>query len=303
MIKKLSSLSRKALIILLIVLIAVGAIIYFKGNGDNKTTKSEYPKYVNFDGNYAFSVPKDYTVDEQSVPGAQLVYTGTISAKTVEDVYNAGGISVYAISGLTDHSGKAFKDYVSKTFVEDLKKNVSPNNVKVKFGKANGADNARVTAIKDDKTIRFIYLKGGRYPAQVVAKNETSSVKRIAETMEDIESTNFKDEIEPIKQSIKEAAQMVKDQKATDLYSSASPELRAKTSQQELIEALKAATPFSTGNITVSGGSYKPNEFSAVLRFTSSNQDNSQPTFGSIMLKKSDGQWKMEALTLPTPKR
>lgn len=302
MIKKLASLSHKTLLILLIVLVAVGAMIYFRSN-DNKADKAEYPKYLNFGGDYVFDVPKDYSVDEQSVPGAQLVYTGSITAKTVEDVYNADGIAVQVISGLTDHSGKAFKDYVNKTFIEDLKKNISPDDVKVKFGKANGADNARVTATKDGKTFRFIYLKGGQHPAQVISKTETSSVKKIAETIVDVESSKLKDETGPLKKAIQDTAQFVKGKKTAELYASAAPDLRSSSSQEDLDKALKAAAKYSEGNITISGGSYNPNEFASAIRFTEANKENPQPAFGSMIFKKIGGQWKLEALSLPTPKQ
>src|SRR3989344_4190977 len=129
MIKKLTSLSRKSLFILLVILVAVGVIMYTRGDSGGKIAKAEHPEYLNFDGNYVFSVPKNYTVDEQSVPGAQLVYTGQIEAKTLEDVYNASGIAVQSINDLTDHSPKAFKKYVNDNYLPELRKNLSTDDV------------------------------------------------------------------------------------------------------------------------------------------------------------------------------
>lgn len=303
MIKKLTSLSHKALLVILVLLVAVGAVVYFRGNNSDKLTdQPEYPKYVSFAGNYVFSVPKNHAVDEQSVPGAQLIYSGTIEAKTLEDVYNSSGIAAQAIDSLTDHSGGAFKDYVNKTFVDDLKKNISVSDVKIKFGKANGADNARITATKDGKVVRFVYLKGGQHPAQVVAKSETSSVKRIAETIVDVEAGGFNSEVEPIKQTIQTVAQLVKDKKTSELYNAAAPALRQNTSQEDLNRALQTASSFSEGNIVVSGGSYAPDEFTAAMRFTKLNaKPDDQPAIGSMFLRKVDGQWKVELLSLPTP--
>ena len=302
MIKKLSSLSHKTWFIILVLLVAVGAIAYFRGS-DGKTAKAEYPQYYNFAGNYVFSVPKTYSVDEQSVPGAQLVYSGAIEAKTVEDVYNNKGIAVQGIADLTDHSGKGFKKYVNETFVPDLKKNLSTNDIKIKFGKANGGDNVSITANKDGKTIRFIYLKGGQHPAQVVAKEQSSPVKKITETITDLEKSAIKDEAAPIKQAVQNIAQLAKDQKPAELHSSAAKELRDKNSQTELTNALKTASPYTNGNITISGGSYAPNEFSAAIRFVKLDKNDQLPAFGSMSLKKIDGQWKLQALSLPTPKQ
>lgn len=300
MIKKLNSLSRKTLLVIIILLVALGAVAYTRSN--NKISKAEYPQYFNFAGNYAFNVLKNYTVDEQTVIGAQLVYSGQVTAKTLEDVYNAGGISVYGTSDLTDHSAKAFKTYVNDKYLPELKKNLATNDVQVKFGKANGADNASVTAKKDGKQHRFIFLKGGQHPATVVAKTETSSVKKITETIIDLESSVLKDEAESIKQSVQKVVQLAKDQKAAELYSSSAPELKAKNTQDELTKALQNAAPYTEGTTTISGGSYRPNEFSSAIRFTTQNKDNPQTVFGSLTLKKIDGQWKLVLISLPAPK-
>ena len=302
MIKKLASLSHKTLFIILILLVAVGAVVVLRGNS-NKVAKAQYPEYFNFDGNYVFSVPKDYSVDEQSAPGAQLVYSGQISVKTVEDVYNQKGIALQAISELTDHSGKAFKDYVNGKYLADLKSNLSTNDVKIKFGKANGSDNARVIVKKDGQQIRFIYLKGGQHPVAVISKQETDPFKNIESSLKDIEKSDLKGEVDPIKQSIKTTGQLIKDQKAHDLYAAAAADLRTKSTETGLASALSAAQVYTNGNIVISGISYTPNGFSATMRFTKLDKNDQQPAFGALTYKKIDGQWKLEALSLPTPKQ
>lgn len=302
MVKKLSALSHKTLFIILALLVAAGIFVYMRGN-DNKDNNTIYPVYLNFDGSYVFSVPKDYTVDEQSVPGAQLVYTGTISAKTLEDVYNAGGIAVQAIPDLTDHSGGAFKKYVNDKYLPELKKNLATDDVQTKFGKANGVDNAGITVKKDGKQTRFIFLKGGQHPVAIVAKQEVDAIKNIEKTLLDVEKSDLKDQQDSIKKSIKDTAQLVKDQKAKDLYANASSELKSSTTEEKLTTALKTATPYTEGNIIISGISYTPNNFSAVLRFIKLDKNDQQPAIGALAFKKVDGQWKLESLTLPTPKQ
>ena len=302
MIRKLSSLSHKTLFIILVLLVAIGAVAYTRGSS-NKVAKAQYPQYYNFPGNYVFSIPKTYSVDEQTIPGAQLVYSGQVAAKTLEDVYAAGGISVYANSDLTDHSAKAFKSYVNDKYLPELKKDLSVSDVKIKFGKANGADNASITVNKDGKALRFIYLKGGQHPAVVIAKTQTSAVSKIDETITDLETTPLKTEAESIKNAAQNIAQLAKDQKAAELYNISAPDLRAKNTQDELAKALQAAVSYTAGNIIITGSSYAPNEFSSAIRFTTLSKDNPQTSIGSMSLKKVDGQWKLVSLSLPTPKQ
>lgn len=284
-------------------MLIVGLGAYVRDRSSSQADKIEYPQYLNFSGNYVFSIPKTYSVDEQSVPGAQLIYSGTIQAKTVEDVYNQNGISVREISDLADHSAKGFNDYVNNTFIPDLKKTLSTNDVQTKFGKASGTDNASITVNKDGKAIRFVYLKGGKHAAVVLAKSQNDAIKTIDGTIIDTETSTLKNEAEPIKKAIQNVAQLVKAQKAPDLYKSASPDLRAKNTQDELTKALQTALPYTSGDITISGGSYRPGEFSSAIRFTTLDKTNQQTVFGSIVLKKIDGQWKLQALSLPTPKQ
>lgn len=284
------------------ILVAVFGIgVYIHGHPKKTVPKPEYPEYLNFDGNYVFSVPKNYTVDEQSVQGAQLIFSGQITAKTLEDVYNQNGISAAGISDLTDHSSRGFKNYVNNNFLPNLKKDASTSNVQVKFVKTNGWDVARLTVTKDGQQFRFIYLKSGQHPVVVVAKQETDPLKKIEQTLVDVEVGDLKNESDLIKQSIKSYVQLAKDQKTQDLYNAATSELRAKSTQAELAAALNGAASYLNENITVSGGTYDSSVFSATLRFTSLNKDNQQSTLGAILLKKVDGQWKLQALSLPSP--
>ncbi len=299
MIKGIGSL--KVLIGVLILVVAGGAGLYFHNHPKKTAPKPEYPEYLSFAGNYIFSVPKTYDIDEQSVPGSQLVFSGQLSAKTLEDVYNQNGISVAGISDLTDHSDKAFKDYVKNNFLPNLKKDAPTSNAQLKFGKTNGWDVARITVAKEGQQFRFIYLKGGQHAVAVVAKQETEPLKKIEQTLVDAEIGDLKNDSDSLKQSIKDYVQLAKAQKPQDLYNAATAELRAKSSQADLAAALSGAATYLNENITISGGSYNPSVFSAALRFTSLNKDNQQPTFGAIVLKKVDGQWKLEALSLPKP--
>ncbi len=302
MIRKLTSLSRKTALILLVIIVAVAAGLFISGRNKGIQVTAGHPEYLNFGGKFVFTIPKSLNVDEQSVPGAELVYSTPLTAKTVDDVYNQNGIALQAISDLTNHSTKAFKDYVNKTFVPDVKKNLSTNDVKVRFGKANGSDNASITVKKSGQQVRFIFLKGGQHPVSVVAKNESDSFKTIEGTITDVEGSDLKSDSDSVKQAIQTNLQLAKAQKAQDLYTAAAPELRSNNTVGDLTNALKNASSFLNQNILVSGGSYNPNQFSAALRFTPIGNDSAQPSYGAVALKKISGQWKLTSLTLPTTK-
>lgn len=289
------------LVLVLLIVVALGAYMHGHSNKNTAPNKPEYPEYLSFGGNYVFSVPKGYSVDEQSVLGAVLVYTGSLTAKTVEDVFSQNGIAVQTLSDLSDHSSKAFKAYVNKTFLPNIKKSLASNDAHVKFGKENGYDIARLTLNKDGSPLRFIYFKNGQHPAAVVAKSENDNAKKIEQTIADVEKSDLKNESAAIRQAIQSSLELAKTQKATELYASSAPELRSKTTEAQMTATLKADSNFLNQNINISGGSYNGNEFSVALRFTKIGQSDQAPTFGALTIKKADGQWKLESLSLPKP--
>lgn len=261
----------------------------------------EYPEYLSFTGNYVFPILKNNQVDVESVPGVELLYAGKISAKTLDDIYNTAGISLQPISELPDSSGQSFKNYVNNTFLAQIKTNLSTDDVRTTFDKKSGWDIAKVVVRKDSNQIRFIYLKNGQHPVAVVAKEETDAVKKIEAAVIDVEQSDLKEEVEPIKQTLKATTQLIKDQKAHELYQAGAPELRAQSSEKELTDSFKAATPFIKGEITINGVSYSPGEFSAVLMFDLSSAKDAPRAYSTLNFKKVDGrQWKLKGLTLPT---
>lgn len=261
---------------------------------------TQYPEYLSFSGNYVFPILQGTQVDVESAPGLQLIYAGKISAKTLDDIYNAAGISLQPISDLTDHSGKAFKDYVSNTLSAQLKTNLSADNVQIVFSKTGGWDIAKVVVIKAGSQLRFIYLKNGQHPVAVVAKEETDAVKKIEASVVDVEQSDLKKEVEPIKQTLKTTAQLVKEQKSQELYRGGSPELRANSTEKELTDSFKTSSPFLKGETTIEGVSYSPGEFSAVLIFDLSSVKNAPRAYSTLNFKKTDALWKIKGLTLPT---
>lgn len=297
-----SSGKRKVLAVIgLVLLLAIGIGAYINGRPSKEAKAPVYPQYFNFSGNYSYNVPKEYSVDEQSVPGIQLVYSGTFTVKTLEDLYNVGGISVQGLTGQTDHSGKAFKKYVDKEVMPGLKKDFTTSDVERKFAKVQGWDVARLTINKDGKALRFIYIKNGKHPVMMVANKETDPFKKIAQSLLDIEDNAFNSEVGPIKQSLQNIVQLAKEQKAQELYDVSTQALRTRNTKDDLAAALKASADYTNGNVAIAGGSYDSTKiFTAALRLVKLSKDDQRPAFGSLALKKVDGQWKLEMIGLPS---
>lgn len=300
MIKKLTSLSRKSKLLILVILAVIFGLYIVTQKSSVNTDK--LTEYVSFSNNVVYKVPGTLSVDSQTLLGVELMYAVPITAKTVEDVYSQNGIAIQSIN-LTDHSSKGFKDYTNSILLPDLKKNLSTNDVTVKYSKSNGLDNASITAKKSGQVIRFIFFKGGQHPVIVVSKQETANSKIINQTLNDIENSDLKNEITAIKTAMKNVIEQAKSQKAQDIYNNSNTELQKQSSVAQLTSALQKASSFLGQNVEVSGGGYKDNTFSSVMRFTPIGQDNPQSSFGTIILKKSASSWQLQGLTLPTPKQ
>src|SRR3990167_1097119 len=146
MTKALSARSLKWAMIIVILVVASLAIAFL---AKKPATPSEHPEYLSFSGNYVFPILKNTQVDEESVPGLQLIYGGQVPAKTLDDIYNVAGISLQPISDLSDNSSKVFKDYVNYKFQSEIKKNLSTEDVQITFDKVNGWDVAKAVVIND----------------------------------------------------------------------------------------------------------------------------------------------------------
>ncbi len=283
------------LFFILIVLVAGGW--WFLGRNDIK--KIDHPEYLTFSGSYVFSVPKDYAVDESSVEGVQLVSTGNITGKTLDQVYAANNISLQPITFLKDHKSSTFKDYVNNTFVPDAKKVLAPD-VTTEFTKTDGWDVAKVTVKKDGQPLRFIYLKNGQHPVSIVSKEETNVFKTIEQSVTDVEKTDLKNEVAPLKKAVQNTAQLLKDKNAAELYKQAAPDFRSKNTQDQISKLLVAEEVYSQGSEVINGGSYANGEFGAVINFAPLNKDFKQAS-GALYYQKINGQWQLKAMQLPNP--
>lgn len=292
-----NSKSTNFLILASLALLLLGGGIYW--HGAKSIHKLDHPEYLTFSGNYVFSVPKDYAVDEQSVVGFQLVYTGTVFGKTLDQVYAANNISLQPITLLKDHKSGTFKNYVKDTFVPGAKRVLS-SDVSTTFTKVDGWDAAKVTVKKDGKQLRFIYLKNGLHPVAVISKEETDAFKKIERSVTDIEKTDLKNEVAALKKVFKNTEQLLRDKNAAELYKQAAPELRSKNTQNDVAKLLAVEEVFTQGAEVINGGSYDNNEFGGVINFTPLNKD-FKPAQGALYYQKINGQWLLKAMQLPNP--
>lgn len=290
------------MVLLLVLIIAVAGVAYWRDHNKKDTNANQLSQYLNFGGDYVFSVPRLYTVDEHAIAGVQLVYSGNQSARTLEDIYNASGFSVQAIADYTSSDGDGFKNYINTTFMPQIKKSLATENIDLKFGKSKGWDTAKAVAIKDGQSYRVLFLKNGKHPAAVVAKSETDAVTTVQTSLVDVEDSDLKKDVASLKKTIEDIAKLAKEQKAQDIFNNGAPDWKSKTSQEEIANALRTAKPYTDGNIVVGGGSYTPGEFTAAVKYTKlDDKEGRQPGFGVIAVKKIDGKWQLIQLSLPRP--
>lgn len=286
---------------LLVISFLIFGGLWLKNRSSNKTTQdTQKPKYFSFSGSYVFTIPDNTALDEYAIPGIQLLYTDVLEAKTLEEIYAVGGISIQPLTFLTDRSKDGFKKYVNETFIPDIKKNLSED-IQLKFESVRGDEVARITVRKDNAPHRFIFLKNGQHPVSIIAREETDKFRQVAETITDVEKSQFKDDAEQIKKVILETTQLVKSRKAKEIYESATTELKGQTSEATIASALNAIKEYTDGNITIEGGSIANNNvFTAIVSYAPLNKD-IKPLQGSFRLDKSEGTWKLKGMSLPAP--
>src|SRR3989344_8575791 len=113
------------LLTLVLALAVVSGGLYLRGS--NSTRDLEHPEYLSIAGQYVFSVPKDYAVDEQAIQGLQIVLSTKtkIAGKTIDEVYADNNITLQPAAFLKDKKGDSFKKYVNETLVPETKQKLS----------------------------------------------------------------------------------------------------------------------------------------------------------------------------------
>lgn len=263
---------------------------------------TEHPEYLNFSDNYVFAIPKDFNVYDRAILGAQVLAQNELKSNNLEDAYQANAIVITPLSGLSGNNSEAFKKYVTNTYIPNLKKTLS-SDIRAQAGKVDELDSMRITVVKNNKPLRFIYLKNGQHPVEVVAKEESDAFKKVEHSIGDVETSDLGAEFETIVRSIGKVWQLIQDQKGHELYGQAGAGLRANTSEEDLIKGLKAAEPYTSKKaVTINGGGYNvnPDEIAVVMHFEPVVKD-AKPASGVMYLDKINGQWQLSGLKLPWP--
>lgn len=292
---------RSLLLIVIIAAIASGLIILLGRDKPGANPVQIDAKYVSLDGGYLFSIPAKYTSTGAALPGVTLTYPetlGSLNGKSLEELYKVGVVAAQPITALKDNNVKAFKDYVSDTFANDLRESVH-STVDVRYAKQGGIDALKVFALAaDGKRLRVVYAINFTQPVMVVASEESDALKVVGGTIEDLEKTKYKFDIDQVVESAKSIAEMLQKQDASGLRRKATGEFNKSVSSDKLKDELKFSTSYLDRSIIVTGGSYNGKLFIAELIFEPKNKDQT-PAGGVISLKKESKTWKLDALQLP----
>lgn len=291
---------RKSHALIALVIIIAGGLTFYLYHSNKKSSAGTSPVYISYLGNYAFTIPDNYSVDEKTVPTVQLVYPSSqqVSVKSIDEAYSAGVISVEALSASKDNSSSAFKKYVESTFASEMKK-LSPD-TKISYSKNDKWDVAKVTTKKDGKVVRFAYLINDKHPAVIIGRDESKPLKSIEQTITDIEESGLNNQQKAIRQSLDDVLLWIKTQKAQDLYNNAAAELRSKSSLNDVTNALNPQASQVKDTITFYGAVYTPDSAYVGLNFWTPAKQTVPTYFGSLVFKNENGKWKLQQMTLPT---
>lgn len=301
MLKKL--LKQKKIVTLVVAVAVLVLVTLMLTRTNNQHSKLNYPAYVNSNTKIVFSVPSSYTVNSQALPGVEVVHSGVLTAKTYDELYNAGNVTLEPITALKDQSAKSFKNYVNTTFMQSLKKKYPSSLIKTKYSKIDGWDVARVTVTQSGRPQRFVYLKNGKHPIAIVSKTENSTIKTINQSVVDVESSPLSGEITPLKQVFQDTATLIVNKNTTELYRQASAALRAKSTQSDLDKIVQAIAAYyaQSGGMSVYDGVYdgKAKTFNAIMNILPS-QPGSASIPVAIYLGKVNNQWQLNGISVLT---
>lgn len=296
------------LIIISIVVIAGGYLLWQKIKQDKgqanllKTANSSYPddaRYVSFGAGYVFAIPKSFLADETSISGLQLLLpSGTsIKGNNLSQLYDGGVVAVQPNTQVKSGDNNALTDFVNKTVVPDLSKNVG--DVSVQFSMPGKYRAATITVKKDGKQARQLYVYGGEQPYSVVAKERSDAYVEASTTLLSVNDSKYKADIDAIKQVVKTDMTMLQQDQIQNLYDSGTSSLKKQVAIKNFTLAINESAAYVHRNIVVPGGSIQNDQFAGQLFFAPASKDD-QPVLGIITLKKEDGQWKLGGLQLPT---
>lgn len=267
----------------------------------HQPAKPNATKYISLSGSYLFSIPAKYAVDETVIPGVAVVYSKditTLPVKNLDELYSGGSVTVQPLKQLKNSNAKTFKDYVSNSVAADLRKTMSSGS-DVRFSKKGDTDAAEVFAILNSGThLRVAYLLNLAQPLMSVAKDESDAFKIVGASLEDLNKTNLKPDIDLVFQTAKTVVDMLRRRDGPGLKSKGSTDFKNNITKDQLIANLNSSSSFLDRSITVVGGSYDGDVFIAQLAFEPKTTDKA-PVSGVISLSRQGNNWGLDGFQLP----
>ena len=291
---------RRSLLLIVMVIAIAGALIVLLGNNKNKQT-SISPKYASFNGNYLFTIPGGHIANGTAITGATIIYPEASPPKegqSLNDLYASGVVAVQPIAELKNNDSKAFKAYTKNVLAADLRKNFVGLS-DLHEAKQKDTEAAEVYALqKDGKRLRVDYAINFTQPVLVVTQDRSDTYKVVAFSMEDLNKSSLKPDIDRATETAKQVAQLLPKQDSGQLVKLATAKYKKETSEQQLSDSLKQSSQYLQRPINIVGGLYNGNDFVAQLVFQPSIQGQ-QPVVGIVSLHKTGKAWKLDGLQLP----
>ena len=297
------------------IIVAVGLFVYgkvFAKNGSplssianlgssNKGLSGNH--YYSFNGDYYYSIPDSYVVNDVAFPGVQVVIRKgeDLKVTTVDELYSKDVITVQPFKPtLTDK--EAFQSYVNNNLKDQQSKNLK-GDVTVTFGREDNVDTAILKVTDGGNPVRYQYIYNSDQPIVVVAKDKSESFDGVVRSLSPVRANKEISEDYPgIRSGIASMNTLFKTKMIDDLYRSSSKDLKAKISKDELRQSIDKATTALSANTSTFGAVGAGNEVSTSLLFTQTSQDGKTSTnaIGIMTIKKEDGAWKLAGLSLPS---
>lgn len=294
-------------IIVLLLLVVVGGIFYFWRKGafknltNGKTSEDTTPQtYVNFGGDYSFLGPTGYSVDDTTIPSAQLVVKQNekLQVSSIDEIYSKGAIAVQSFSpALSDEA--SFKNYINNVLKDSVATSLKGKS-EVVFGQKDDYATATIKTSVGGKLVRVQFIYNSIKPVIIASGDENSTHKAIVDSL--AVASNKYSEFANIQNAVMTDSALLKNRLADDLYRLSSDSFKKQSSLDELKKTLDQTSTALDASISISGGALGKDTFIASLLFTKpADKDNAQAqsAVGSITLQKNNSQWQMSGLSLP----
>ncbi len=288
-------------LLIIVVCLGVGTFVWHKYNKTaTPVAATVNARYVSFEGSYTFAIPENRSVDEISIPGVALVYSGdSVQAKSFDELYANGVIAIQPISALKDNNTEALKKYANDVVTADLRKSLHSASDLQELKQGNIVIEKAYAIDKDGKRLRTIYAFGLTQPVLAAAADEGGALKIISSSIEDFNKSKLKPDIDKAANTTKQILTLAKSKDASGILKQSTGDLRKKMSKDKLSEALQASASRFDGSVAIVGGSYNGNVFIAQVLFRTKN-DTTKFATGTVELHKEGDVWKLQAMQLPT---